>query len=156
MANEIENYEPPNRGGRGCLIGTVIGLVIIILALCTIGFIGTDKITSYFTEKEAVETTVSESDNVDDVTIEPEITITDILEARAALRKERRIDSVFMAIPDFELAAILMNIGVGSTKADIVYEYELHKKSYEDVRLGREIQTKIIQRNDTLIPKDSI
>lgn len=30
------------------------------------------------------------------------------------------------------------------------------RKSYEDVRLGREIQTKIIQRNDTLIPKDSI
>jgi hypothetical protein len=155
MANEIENYEPPNRGGRGCLIGTVIGLVIIILALCTIGFIGTDKITSYFTEKEAVETTVPESDNIDNV-VEPEITITDILEARAALREERRIDSVFMAIPDFELAAILMNIGVGSTKADIVYEYELHRKSYEDVKLGREIQTKIIQRNDTLIPKDSI
>lgn len=155
MANEIENYEPPNRGGKGCLIGTVIGLVIIILAMCTIGFIGTDKVASYFTDKETVET-VSESDNVDDVTIEPEITITDILEARAALREERRIDSVFMAIPDFELAAILMNIGVGSTKADIVYEYELHKKSYEDVRLGREIQTKIIQRNDTLIPKDSI
>lgn len=155
MANELENYEPPNRGGRGCLIGTVIGLVIIILAMCAIGFIGTDKVASYFTDKETVET-VSESDNVDDVTIEPEITITDILEARAALREERRIDSVFMAIPDFELAAILMNIGVGSTKADIVYEYELHKKSYEDVRLGREIQTKIIQRNDTLIPKDSI
>lgn len=155
MANEIENYEPPNRGGRGCLIGTVIGLVIIILALCTIGFIGTDKITSYFTEKEAVETTVPESDNIDNV-VEPEITITGILEARAVLREERRIDSVFMAIPDFELAAILMNIGVGSTKADIVYEYELHRKSYEDVKLGREIQTKIIQRNDTLIPKDSI
>ena len=155
MANELENYEPPNRGGKGCLIGTVIGLVIIILAMCTIGFIGTDKVASYFTDKKTVET-VSESDNVDDVTIEPEITITDILEARAALREERRIDSVFMAIPDFELAAILMNIGVGSTKADIVYEYELHKKSYEDVRLGREIQTKIIQRNDTLIPKDSI
>ena len=155
MANELENYEPPNRGGKGCLIGTVIGLVIIILAMCTIGFIGTDKVASYFTDKETVET-VSESDNVDDVTIEPEITITDILEARAALREKRRIDSVFMAIPDFELAAILMNIGVGSTKADIVYEYELHKKSYEDVRLGREIQTKIIQRNDTLIPKDSI
>lgn len=155
MANELENYEPPNRGGKGCLIGTVIGLVIIILAMCTIGFIGTDKVASYFTDKETVET-VSESDNVDDVTIEPEITITDILEARAALREERRIDSVFMAISDFELAAILMNIGVGSTKADIVYEYELHKKSYEDVRLGREIQTKIIQRNDTLIPKDSI
>lgn len=127
MANELENYEPPNRGGKGCLIGTVIGLVIIILAMCTIGFIGTDKVASYFTDKETVET-VSESDNVDDVTIEPEITITDILEARAALREERRIDSVFMAIPDFELAAILMNIGVGSTKADIVYEYELHKK----------------------------
>lgn len=155
MANELENYEPPNRGGKGCLIGTVIGLVIIILAMCTIGFIGTDKVASYFTDKKTVET-VSESDNVDDVTIEPKITITDILEARAALREERRIDSVFMAIPDFELAAILMNIGVGSTKADIVYEYELHKKSYEDVRLGREIQTKIIQRNDTLIPKDSI
>lgn len=155
MANELENYEPPNRGGKGCLIGTVIGLVIIILAMCTIGFIGTDKVASYFTDKETVET-VSESDNVDDVTIEPEITITDILEARAALREKRRIDSVFMAIPDFELAAILMNIGVGSIKADIVYEYELHKKSYEDVRLGREIQTKIIQRNDTLIPKDSI
>lgn len=155
MANELENYEPPNRGGRGCLIGTVIGLVIIILAMCAIGFIGTDKVASYFTDKETVGT-ISESDNVDDVTIEPEITITDILEARAALREERRIDSVFMAIPDFELAAILMNIGVGSTKADIVYEYELHKKSYEDVRLGREIQTKIIQRNDTLIPKDSI
>jgi hypothetical protein len=155
MANELENYEPPNRGGRGCLIGTVIGLVIIILAMCIVGFIGTDKVASYFTDKETVET-VSESDNVDDVVVEPEITITDILEARAALREERRIDSVFMAIPDFELAAILMNIGVGSTKADIVYEYELHKKSYEDVRLGREIQTKIIQRNDTLIPKDSI
>lgn len=155
MANELETYEPPNKGGKGCLIGTVIGLVIIILAMCAIGFIGTDKVASYFTDKETVGT-VSESDNVDDVTIEPEITITDILEARAALREKRRIDSVFMAIPDFELAAILMNISVGSTKADIVYEYELHKKSYEDVRLGREIQTKIIQRNDTLIPKDSI
>lgn len=155
MANELETYEPPNKGGRGCLIGTVVGLVIIILAMCVIGFIGTDKVASYFTDKETVET-VSESDNVDNVVAEPEITITDILEARAALREERRIDSVFMAIPDFELAAILMNIGVGSTKADIVYEYELHKKSYEDVRLGREIQTKIIQRNDTLIPKDSI
>jgi len=156
MANELETYEPPNKGGKGCLIGTVIGLVIIILTMCAIGLIGTDKVASYFTDKGTVETTVSESDNVDDVTIEPEITITDILEARAASREERRIDSVFMAIPDFELAAILMNIGVGSTKADIVYEYELHKKSYEDVRLGREIQTKIIQRNDTLIPKDSI
>lgn len=156
MANELETYEPPNKGGRGCLIGTVVGLVIIILAMCAIGFIGTDKVASYFTDKETVVSTVPESDNVNDVTIKPEITITDILEARAALREERRIDSVFMAIPDFELAAILMNIGVGSTKADIVYEYELHKKSYEDVRLGREIQTKIIQRNDTLIPKDSI
>lgn len=155
MANELENYEPPNRGGRGCLIGTVIGLVIIILTMCAIGLIGTDKVASYFTDKETVET-VSESDNVDNAVVEPKITITDILEARAALREERRIDSVFMAIPDFELAAILMNIGISSTKADIVYEYELHKKSYEDVRLGREIQTKIIQRNDTLIPKDSI
>lgn len=79
MANELENYEPPNRGGRGCLIGTVIGLVIIILAMCAIGFIGTDKVASYFTEKEAVETTVPESDNIDNV-VEPEITITDILE----------------------------------------------------------------------------
>lgn len=156
MENEIEKmgYESLNGRKNGCLIWTIVGLVIIILGLCTIGYLGTDKVTSYFKDSKSEKVECYEDENLFPTEKEP--TVQDIIEQRTSTKMERRIDSVYMAIPDFELAAILMNIGTTSTKEAIVYEYELHRKLYEDVKLGAEIQKKIIQRHDTVIPKDSI
>jgi len=93
---------------------------------------------------------------------EPVYTIQDYVEIRNQMKEERRIDSVFLAIPDVVLIDILSQHGTDLSITDIVYIYESNSTIYNSVMSGARAQKYLedsIQKNfkDTIktdnIPK---
>lgn len=74
------------------------------------------------------------------IAVEPVRTIQDVLQFRKEVREEKRIDSIFMSIPDVVLIDILINHGTLLSNGDIVYIYESNKSTYNTVLRGTEVQ----------------
>lgn len=91
------------------------------------------------------------------MTIEPVIkrdtikmpTVQEVLEARKLTKESQRKDSVFMAMPEAALIAVLMKIGTESTIEQIVQEYEANPDLYKNVIWGSEIQKNVIHKTDS-------
>lgn len=71
---------------------------------------------------------------------EPVTTIQDILDMREQLREDRRIDSVFLAMPKVVLIDILMQHGTSLSIKDIIYIYESNTSTYNTVLSGARAQ----------------
>lgn len=81
---------------------------------------------------------------------EPVYTIQDYVEIRNQMKEERRIDSVFLAIPDVVLIDILSQHGTDLSITDIVYIYESNSTIYNKVMSGARAQKYLedsIQKN---------
>lgn len=71
---------------------------------------------------------------------EPVTTIQDILDMREQMREDRRVDSVFLAMPKVVLIDILMQHGTSLSIKDMVYIYESNTSTYNTVLSGARAQ----------------
>lgn len=71
---------------------------------------------------------------------EPVTTIQDILNMREQMREDRRIDSVFLAMPKVVLIDILMQHGTSLSIKDMIYIYESNTSTYNTVLSGARAQ----------------
>lgn len=71
---------------------------------------------------------------------EPVITIQDILDMREQMREDRRVDSVFLAMPKVVLIDILMQHGTSLSIKDMIYIYESNTSTYNTVLSGARAQ----------------
>lgn len=85
---------------------------------------------------------------------EPVYTIQDYVEIRNQMKEDRRIDSVFLAIPDVVLIDILSQHGTDLSITDIVYIYESNSTIYNSVMSGARAQ-KYLEDSIQKIPKDT-
>lgn len=123
--------EPPRR---------TVWVVVTILAL--IGMIGT----IIYAERENIANFlngVNQKEVQEDPQViieEPVTTIQDILDMREQMREDRRIDSVFLAMPKVVLIDILMQHGTSLSIKDMIYIYESNISTYNTVLSGARAQ----------------
>ena len=123
--------EPPRR---------TVWVVVTILAL--IGMIGA----VFYAERKNVANFlngVNQEEVQEDPQViieEPVTTIQDILDMREQMREDRRVDSVFLAMPKVVLIDILMQHGTSLSIKDIIYIYESNTSTYNTVLSGARAQ----------------
>lgn len=71
---------------------------------------------------------------------EPVTTIQDILDIREQMREDRRVDSIFLAMPKVVLIDILMQHGTSLSIKDMIYIYESNTSTYNTVLSGARAQ----------------
>ena len=71
---------------------------------------------------------------------EPVTTIQDILDMREQMREDRRVDSVFLAMPKVVLIDILIQHGTSLSIKDMIYIYESNTSTYNTVLSGARAQ----------------
>lgn len=132
MENEMmARPEPPRR---------TVWVVVTIFAL--IGMIGA----VIYAERENIANFlngVNQEEVQEDPQViieEPVTTIQDILDMREQMREDRRIDSVFLAMPKVVLIDILMQHGTSLSIKDIIYIYESNTPTYNTVLSGARAQ----------------
>lgn len=132
MENEMmARPEPPRR---------TVWVVVAILAL--IGMIGAviyaerKNIANFLNGVNQEE--VQEDPQV--IIEEPVTTIQDILDMREQMREDRRVDSMFLAMPKVVLIDILMQHGTSLSIKDIIYIYESNTSTYNTVLSGARAQ----------------
>lgn len=132
MENEMmARPEPPRR---------TVWVVVTILAL--IGMIGA----VIYAERKNVANFlngVNQEEVQEDPQViieEPVATIQDILDMREQMREDRRVDSVFLAMPKVVLIDILMQHGTSLSIKDIIYIYESNTSTYNTVLSGARAQ----------------
>lgn len=118
----------------------IVWVVLIILAL--IGMIGA----IIYAERENIANFlngVNQEEVQEDPQViieEPVTTIQDILDMREQMREDRRIDSVFLAMPKVVLIDILMQHGTSLSIKDMIYIYESNTSTYNTVLSGARAQ----------------
>lgn len=118
----------------------IVRVVLIILAL--IGMIGA----IIYAERENIANFlngVNQEEVQEDPQViieEPVATIQDILDMREQMREDRRIDSVFLAMPKVVLIDILMQHGTSLSIKDMIYIYESNTSTYNTVLSGARAQ----------------
>lgn len=119
---------------------TIVWVVLITLAL--IGMIGA----IIYAERKNVANFlngVNQEEVQEDPQViieEPVTTIQDILDMREQMREDRRIDSVFLAMPKVVLIDILMQHGTSLSIKDMIYIYESNISTYNTVLSGARAQ----------------
>ena len=118
----------------------IVWVVVTILAL--IGMIGA----IIYAERENIANFlngVNQEEVQEDPQViieEPVTTIQDILDMREQMREDRRIDSVFLAMPKVVLIDILMQHGTSLSIKDMIYIYESNTSTYNTVLSGARAQ----------------
>ena len=132
MENEMMARPKPPR--------IIVWVVLIILAL--IGVIGA----IIYAERENIANFlngVNQEEVQEDPQViieEPVTTIQDILDMREQMREDRRVDSVFLAMPKVVLIDILMQHGTSLSIKDMIYIYESNTSTYNTVLSGARAQ----------------
>ena len=132
MENEMMARPKPPR--------IIVWVVVTILAL--IGMIGA----VIYAERENIANFlngVNQEEVQEDPQViieEPVATIQDILDMREQMREDRRIDSVFLAMPKVVLIDILMQHGTSLSIKDMIYIYESNTSTYNTVLSGARAQ----------------
>lgn len=132
MENDLmARPEPPRR---------TVWVVVAILAL--IGMIGA----IFYAERKNIANFlngVNQEEVQEDPQViieEPVTTIQDILDMREQMREDRRVDSVFLAMPKVVLIDILMQHGTSLSIKDMIYIYESNTSTYNTVLSGARAQ----------------
>lgn len=132
MENEMMARPKPSR--------TIVWVVLITLAL--IGIMGA----IIYAERENIANFlngVNQEEVQEDPQViieEPVTTIQDILNMREQMREDRRVDSVFLAMPKVVLIDILMQHGTSLSIKDMIYIYESNTSTYNTVLSGARAQ----------------
>lgn len=132
MENEMMARPKPPR--------IIVWVVLITLAL--IGMIGA----IFYAERKNIANFlngVNQEEVQEDAHItieEPVATIQDILDMREQMREDRRVDSVFLAMPKVVLIDILMQHGTSLSIKDMIYIYETNTSTYNTVLSGARAQ----------------
>ena len=132
MENDLmARPEPPRR---------TVWVVVTILAL--IGMMGA----IIYAERENIANFLNGvnqeeiQEDPQDIVEEPVTTRQDILDMREQMREDRRVDSVFLAMPKVVLIDILMQHGTSLSIKDIIYIYESNTSTYNTVLSGARAQ----------------
>lgn len=132
MENEMMARPKPSR--------IIVWVVLITLAL--IGMMGA----IIYAERENIANFlngVNQEEVQEDPQViieEPVTTIQDILNMREQMREDRRVDSVFLAMPKVVLIDILMQHGTSLSIKDMTYIYESNTSTYNTVLSGARAQ----------------
>lgn len=115
-------------------------IVFAIAVIGSVGFVFKDEIKNrFFSEK--TEEIVIDSVSV----IETPPTIDEVVQLRRDIIESKKIDSIYFAMSDIELTAILMKVGTNSTISEIVDAYKKLQPQLKDVLLGADIAEKLLQ-----------
>lgn len=115
---------------------------VVLITLALIGMIGA----IIYAERENVANFlngVNQEEVQEDPQViieEPVTTIQDILDMREQMREDRRVDSVFLAMPKVVLIDILMQHGTSLSIKDMIYIYESNTSTYNTVLSGARAQ----------------
>ena len=115
---------------------------VVLIALALIGMMGA----IIYAERENIANFlngVNQEEVQEDPQViieEPVTTIQDILDMREQMREDRRVDSVFLAMPKVVLIDILMQHGTSLSIKDMVYIYESNTSTYNTVLSGARAQ----------------
>lgn len=144
MENEMNQRPKP----LSIIVWTVATLCLLI-GIAAVVYEEHDTIENYLhgENQEVVQDTLHDME-------EPVYTIQDYVEIRNQMKEERRIDSVFLAIPDVVLIDILSQHGTDLSITDIVYIYESNSTTYNSVLSGARAQ-KYLEDSIQKIPKDT-
>lgn len=112
----------------------IVWVVLITLAL--IGMMGA----IIYAERENIANFLEVQEDPQVIIEEPVTTIQDILDMREQMREDRRVDSVFLAMPKVVLIDILMQHGTSLSIKDIIYIYESNTSTYNTVLSGARAQ----------------
>lgn len=132
MENDLMTRPKPSR--------IIVWVVLITLAL--IGMMGA----IIYAERENIANFlngVNQEEVQEDPQViieEPVTTIQDILDMREQMREDRRVDSVFLAMPKVVLIDILMQHGTSLSIKDMTYIYESNTSTYNTVLSGARAQ----------------
>lgn len=115
---------------------------VVLIALALIGMMGA----IIYAERENIANFlngVNQEEVQEDPQViieEPVTTIQDILDMREQMREDRRVDSVFLAMPKVVLIDILMQHGTSLSIKDMIYIYESNISTYNTVLSGARAQ----------------
>ncbi len=143
------------RKSNSCLTAILVAIVVILIG-CII-YLDRNRIADFFTGENQTEVQIEENEPV--IIEDAHLTIKDFLEMREVMREERRIDSVFLSIPEVVLVDILTQHGTSLSNADVVHIYEANPRDYNKVVSGAKAQQYVednIKRdanNDSLLNK---
>lgn len=116
--------------------------IIVLITLALIGMMGA----IIYAERENIANFlngVNQEEVQEDPQViieEPVTTIQDILDMREQMREDRRVDSVFLAMPKVVLIDILMQHGTSLSIKDMIYIYESNTSTYNTVLSGARAQ----------------
>lgn len=119
---------------KSSIAWTVTAIIALIVMIAAVVYENRSTIKNYFTgeNQEVVQDTVSYE--------EPVLTIQEYVKLREQMREDRRIDSVFLTMPDVILIDILRQHGTDLSISDVVYIYESNKTIYNTVLSGARSQ----------------
>lgn len=115
---------------------------VVLIALALIGMMGA----IIYAERENIANFlngVNQEEVQEDPQViieEPVTTIQDILDMKEQMREDRRVDSVFLAMPKVVLIDILMQHGTSLSIKDMIYIYESNISTYNTVLSGARAQ----------------
>lgn len=125
--------KPPRR-----TVWVTVAIIAFIGMIAAIVYAERVTIKNFFTGENQEEVQIENDSTYEDPMCV--LTIQEILDMREDMRETKRIDSVFLAIPQVVLINILMNHGTSLSIKDIVYIYESNTSTYNDVLSGARAQ----------------
>lgn len=134
---------------KSSIAWTVTAIIALIVMIAAVAYENRNAIKNYFIgeNQEVVQDTVSYE--------EPVLTIQEYVKLREQMREDRRIDSVFLTMPDVILIDILRQHGTDLSISDIVYIYESNKTIYNKVLSGARSQ-QYLEDSIQKVYKDSV
>lgn len=82
-----------------------------------------------------------------EMAITEQTTIEEMLQFREVLKEDRKIDSIFLAMPDIALTGVLIRLGTNVSTKTIVKEYLDNIQYYNNLQLGAAINNAIKDMN---------
>lgn len=134
MKNEMNQRPAPSQGR----VWTIVAIIAFIGMIAAIVYAERITIKNFFTGGNQEEVQIENDSTYEDPMCV--LTIQEILDMREDMRETKRIDSVFLAMPQVVLIDILMNHGTSLSIKDIVYIYESNTSTYNDVLSGARAQ----------------
>lgn len=134
MENDLmARPKPPRR-----TVWVTVAIIAFIGMIAAIVYAERVTIKNFFTGENQEEVQIENDSTYEDPMCV--LTIQEILDMREDIRETKRIDSVFLAIPQVVLIDILMNHGTSLSIKDIVYIYESNTSTYNNVLSGARAQ----------------
>lgn len=134
MENEM-NQRPTSSQAK---VQAIVAIITFIGMIAAIVYAERVTIKNFFTGENQEEVQIENNSAYEDPGCV--LTIQEILDMREDMRETKRIDSVFLAMPQVVLIDILMNHGTSLSIKDIVYIYESNTSTYNDVLSGARAQ----------------